>query len=109
MDATLNAGHGGQDSKEQGMARAYSGVLACVAVSLAITRGLVLGMAPNEILVQSLGFFFVFAFIGFSIGAVAEKVVTESLESRFRDDMSSFQLRTKQRQAESTDQKEKLA
>lgn len=73
------------------MARAYSGVLAAVALSLAITRGLVLGMMPNEILTQSLLFFFVFGFIGFCIGSIAEKVVSESVETRFRDEISALQ------------------
>jgi hypothetical protein len=91
------------------MARAYAGVLAAVAISLAITRGLVLGMLPQEILVQCLWFFFVFAIIGFAIGAIAEKVVTESLESRFRSDMLAFRSRTSQPSPETTDQKEKLA
>lgn len=72
------------------MARAYSGVLAAVALSLAITRGLVLGMMPNEILVQCLWFFVVFAFIGYCIGFVAERIVTESLENQFRGEVASL-------------------
>ncbi len=82
------------------MARAYSGVLAAVALSLAITRGLVLGMMPNEILTQCLVFFFVFAIIGYCIGAIAEKVVSESVETHFRREMSAFQARAAQQAAD---------
>lgn len=91
------------------MARAYAGVLAAVAISLAITRGLVLGMAPNEILVQSFWFFLVFAFIGFFIGFIAEKVVTESIETRFRSKMSALHASVDQQPGSTTEQTEKLA
>ena len=91
------------------MVRAYAGVLSAVAISLAITRGLVQGMTTNEILVQSLWFFIVFAFIGYAIGYIAEKVVTESVESRFRNKMSALHASVGQQQSTSTEQSEKLA
>jgi thiosulfate reductase cytochrome b subunit len=72
------------------MARAYSGVLGAVALSLAITRGLVLGLHPNEILSQSLVVFFGFAFIGYWIGFTAEKTVCDSVENRFRREMAGL-------------------
>jgi F0F1-type ATP synthase assembly protein I len=83
------------------MARAYSGILAAVAVSLAITRGLVLGMMPNEILVQSLWFFFLFAFIGYCIGFVAERVVTESLETQYRSEVTALHAKVNSAQSDS--------
>lgn len=73
------------------MARAYSGVLGVIALSLTITRGLVLGMLPNEILSQCLVVFFAFAFMGYWIGFMAEKTVSESVENRFRSEMASLQ------------------
>ena len=73
------------------MARAYSGVLGAVALSLVILRGLVLGMLPNEILSQGLVVFFVFAGIGYWIGFAAEKTVCESVENRFRSEMARLQ------------------
>lgn len=73
------------------MARAYSGVLGAVALSLAITRGLVLGMLPNEVLSQCLVVFFLFAFIGYWIGFAAETTVCESVENRFRSEMARLQ------------------
>lgn len=85
------------------MARAYSGILAAVAVSLAITRGLVLGSMPNEILVQSLWFFFLFAGIGFGIGFVAERVVTESLESQYRSEVAALHAKANSTQPEQSE------
>jgi hypothetical protein len=73
------------------MARAYSGVLGAIALSLTIMRGLVLGTLPNEILSQCLVVFFGFAFIGYWIGFTAEKTVSESVENRFRSEMASLQ------------------
>ncbi len=73
------------------MARAYSGVLGSTALCLVILRGLVLGMLPNEILIQSLVVFVVFAFLGFWIGFTAEKTVCESVENRFRSEMARNQ------------------
>lgn len=85
------------------MARAYCGVLAAVAVSLAITRGLVTGMMPNEILTQCLWFFFVFALVGYCIGYIAERVVTESLETQFRDEVAALQAKVNSQPSETTE------
>ncbi len=85
------------------MARAYSGILAAVAVSLAITRGLVLGMMPNEILVQCLWYFFLFAFIGYCIGFVAERVVTESLETQYRSEVAGLHAKVNSTQPETSE------
>lgn len=75
------------------MAKAYSGVLAVVALSLAITRGLVLGLLADEILVQCLGFLLLFAFIGYAIGYMADSVVQNSVETRFREEMAALHAR----------------
>lgn len=91
------------------MARAYSGVLACVALSLAITRGLVLRMTPNEILAQCIGFFILFAVIGYVIGFIAEKVVRESVESQFRKEMAAAGSKSSATLTESLEQPGKLA
>ncbi len=73
------------------MARAYSGVLGAMALSLVILRGLMLGMLPNEILSQGLVVFFAFAIIGYAIGFLADKTVCESVENRFRSEMARLQ------------------
>ena len=70
------------------MARAYSGVLGALALSFTISRGLVLGFQPDEILSQALVTYFLFAFTGFWIGFAAEKTVCESVESRFRSEIA---------------------
>jgi NhaP-type Na+/H+ or K+/H+ antiporter len=85
------------------MARAYSGILAAVAVALAITRGLVLGMMPNEILVQCLWFFFLFAVLGYFIGYVAERVVTDSLETQFRTEVTALHAKVNSAASETTE------
>lgn len=72
------------------MARAYSGVLGAIVVSFVITRGLMLGMLPNDILKQCLVVFPIFAFLGFWIGYTAEKTICESVENRFRSEMASL-------------------
>lgn len=73
------------------MARAYSGVLGAIALCLVILRGLVSGLLPDEILSQCLVVFFVFGAIGFWIGNLAEKTVSESVENRFRSEMARRQ------------------
>jgi hypothetical protein len=85
------------------MARAYSGILAAVAVALAITRGLVLGMMPNEILVQCLGFFFLFAVLGYCIGYVAERVVTDSLETQYRAEVTALHAKANSAASKTTE------
>ncbi len=70
------------------MSRAYSGVLGTISLCLVIVRGLLTGMLPNEILTQSLVVFFIFGALGFWIGTVAEKTVSESVENRFRSEMA---------------------
>ena len=70
------------------MARAYSGVLGTLALCLVIVRGLVARLPTDEILSQGLVVFFVFGVIGFWIGNVAQKTVSESVENRFRSEMA---------------------
>jgi hypothetical protein len=102
MDPRFLQGCRAEGEKE--MARAYSGVLAAVALSLAITRGLVLGMSANEVLIQCLWFFFVFALVGYFIGTVAEKIVRESVESRFREEIAAVEARTGLERADTPEQ-----
>lgn len=73
------------------MARAYSGVLGSVALCLVILRGLVLGYLPNEILIQALVVFGMFAALGFCIGWIADQTVCDSVENRFRNEMARLQ------------------
>ncbi len=70
------------------MARAYSGVLGSVALCLIIVRGLVTGLPPDEILSHGLVVFFGFSGLGFWIGNVAQKTISESVENRFRVEMA---------------------
>ncbi len=70
------------------MARAYSGMLGSVALSLVILRGLVLGFLPNEILIQALVVFGTFSALGFCIGWIADQTVCDSVENRFRKEMA---------------------
>lgn len=70
------------------MARAYSGVLGAIALCLVIVRGLLAGSPPDEILTHGLAVFFIFGAIGFWIGSLAQKTVSESVENRFRAEMA---------------------
>jgi hypothetical protein len=99
-DEAMTLSAAGVATRRMKMARAYAGILAAVALSLAITRGLVLGLMPNEILTQCLLFFFVFAIVGYCIGFIAERVVTESLESQYRDDLAALQAKVNAPQTE---------
>ena len=72
------------------MARAYSGVFGSIALCLAISRGLLLGLPPDECLSQGLVVFLVFASLGYCIGFVANRTVCESVENRFRDEMAKL-------------------
>ncbi len=74
------------------MARAFAGVLGTIALNLVIVRGLYVGFHPDEILGQALVFFGLFACLGYWIGFIAEKTVSESVENRFRSEMASLHL-----------------
>lgn len=69
------------------MARAYSGVLSAIAVIFVISRGLYLGMLPDQILGQCLLVFVAFAILGHVIGNLAERTVCDSVEKRFRSEI----------------------
>lgn len=86
------------------MARAYSGVLGCIAMILVIVRGLVLGLLPDDILTQALVVFFAFVAIGFCIGSIAEKTVYESVENRFRSEMARLSKEAADRDSGSSEQ-----
>jgi F0F1-type ATP synthase assembly protein I len=73
------------------MARAFSGVLAALAMVSVIVRGLLFGMLPDEILGMSLMMFVAFAAVGFVIGTIAERTVCESVENRFRSEIARLQ------------------
>ncbi|MEO8268607.1 MAG: hypothetical protein ABI557_02735 [Aureliella sp.] len=70
------------------MARAYSGVLGTIAMCLGIVHGLLTRLPPDEILSRGLVVFFAFGAIGFWIGSIAQKTVSESVENRFRSEMA---------------------
>lgn len=70
------------------MARAYSGVLGAIALCLVIVHGLLTGLPSDEILSRGLVVFFAFGAIGFWIGSIAQKTVSESVENRFRSEMA---------------------
>ena len=86
------------------MARAYSGVLGCMAMSLAILRGVFLGLPPDEILTQALLVLFTFVCVGFCIGYAAEKTVYESVENRFREEMARLTDSNQKRGSESSEE-----
>ncbi|MCA9192744.1 MAG: hypothetical protein KDB03_13305 [Planctomycetales bacterium] len=81
------------------MARAYSGVLGSIALSLVICRGIFTSSFPEQILSQGLWIFFGFSVIGYCIGFLADQTVCESVENRFRTEMG--RLRTKAEKQES--------
>ena len=70
------------------MARDYSGLLGAIALCLVIVHGLLTRLPPDEILSRGLVVFFAFGAIGFWIGNVAQKTVSESVENRFRSEMA---------------------
>ena len=76
------------------MARAYSGVLAAMALVSVILRGLLFGMLPDEILGSCLMAFAIFAAVGYVIGSIADRTVCESVENRFRSEIARLQSST---------------
>jgi hypothetical protein len=73
------------------MARAYSGVLAAMAMISVIVRGLLYGMLPDEVLGMCLVALAIFAVVGYVIGTIAERTVCESVENRFRSEIVRLQ------------------
>lgn len=86
------------------MARAYSSVLGCMALSLAIMRGVFIGQPPDEILTQALFVLFTFICVGFCIGYAAEKTVYESVEKRFREEMARLSDTNAKRGSETSEE-----
>ena len=84
------------------MARAYSGVLGAIALCLVIVCGLLTGLPPDEILSQALVVFFIFSVIGFWIGNLAQKTVSESVENRFRAEMARLHTAAANRNSETS-------
>lgn len=84
------------------MARAYSGVLGAIALCLVIVRGLLSGLPTDEILTHGLAVFCLFSGLGFWIGNLAQKTVSESVENRFRTEMASLEAAATQAPAESS-------
>ncbi len=73
------------------MARAYSGVLGTVALTVVIVRGILARMLPDEVLTEALTAFAVFAVVGYCIGYFADRTVCDSVEIRFRKEMARLQ------------------
>lgn len=86
------------------MARAFSGVLGSIAMCLVIVHGLLSDSLPDEILSQCLVVFFAFGLIGFCIGYLAEKTISESVENRFRNEMARLHSAAAESNSESLEQ-----
>lgn len=90
------------------MARAYSGVLGSIALCLVIVCGLLTRQPHDEILSQGLVVFFVFGAIGFWIGNIAQKTVSDSVENRFRSEMARLHQRTANSNSETSEQRDQV-
>lgn len=90
------------------MARAYSGVLGAIALCLVIVHGLVTRLPPDEILSQGLVVFFAFGAIGFWIGSMAQKTVSESVENRFRSEMARMHASAANSNSETSEQRDQV-
>jgi len=73
------------------MARAFSGVLAVMAMIFVILRGLWFGMLPDDILGMCLAVMALFLPVGYVIGKIADKTVCDSVENRFRSELARLQ------------------
>jgi tetrahydromethanopterin S-methyltransferase subunit C len=66
------------------MGRTYAGILGPISFGTVIARALLDGMSAESALVTAAVALFVFAAIGYVVGILAERIVVEGIESRFR-------------------------
>jgi hypothetical protein len=72
------------------MSRAYGAVLSTLAVAILALRGILAGEDANLVLQQCLAGMIVFLGVGFVLGFLAESVLRQSAERRFRDAVTRY-------------------
>lgn len=73
------------------MGRAYAGILGPLAFVTVIARTVLDGGNAQHTLLCAMGALFVFATIGYVVGLIAERVVVEGIETRFREQWQATQ------------------
>ncbi len=78
------------------MAKSYAACLGAIALLVSSLRGAVLFQSPMEILPMALGLCMGFTLLGWFIGATADYMIRQSLETKFRQTVQQYQERQKQ-------------
>jgi len=73
------------------MGRAYAGILGPVAFVTVIVRAAIHGGDASQAVAAALVALGVFALLGLILGTIAERVIREAIEMRFRDQWNELQ------------------
>jgi hypothetical protein len=71
------------------MGRNYAGILGFLAFATVIARGVVGELDTVSTMALAVGCLFVFAIVGWTVGAVAEQTIIESVRYRFRVELET--------------------
>jgi hypothetical protein len=73
------------------MGRAYAGSLGLLACVIILIRGLVHGAGAEATILAASGGLFLFAFVGYVAGQLADMLVRESVASQFQTAMAAWE------------------
>lgn len=73
------------------VARGYAACLGAIALLVCLLRGLIHLQSPLDVLPSALGLAATFTVIGWFIGAVADHLIRQSLETKFRQSVQQYQ------------------
>ncbi len=76
------------------MARAYAARLGCIAFVFGLLRHILVGGHIDQAIASSLGFLLLFAVLGFVIGATAEGLIRQSVETNYRNSVEKYRQRS---------------
>ena len=76
------------------MARAYAARLGCIAFVFGLMRHVLNGAHIDQAIASSLGFLLVFAVLGYVIGATAEGLIRQSVETNYRNSVEKYRQRS---------------
>ena len=88
MDARGD-GAASQSDEVSFVGRCFAGILGLLAFSTSIVRGIVAGLDASPAIGQACGWMVVMAALGLAAGAVASRLVEESVRTRFASELDA--------------------
>jgi len=73
------------------MSRQYSGVLGMLAFGVSIARGIVGGSSLNSVMLLAVGSMFLFGFVGWIVGNIADATVADSVRWQLNKELADYE------------------